>query len=452
MKPRILLAATASAIALATAPAAHAAGWTLVTAPGGGSTDQVSAVRTSDGVLHVAWKKGGDIFHTAIAADGKLRATSPVVSGWASTSDPALTAVPGGLRALWGGIRTNDTTDPNQDLNTALSTDGGATWALQPGTIIPIGAQAYASDTSATTLPNGTTLESWFGTAGTWVHAGIDPATPNFNFQAPLGGYGNDPGIAADGSGGAMLAWFSGSPGPAGILAQGVNGDGSPAGSPQTMPGTTVMVGGPRLSRTPIVARPNNGGYYIVHGVGYPTASKVHVWRVGSASTTLLDTVRSSPDTAVASDAKGRLWAVWTDNEFGDEHVIAARSNPAATRFGAPVDAGAVKSAHSTYSVDASAVGGGLDVLAVFGVNDDSTASTYVTRVLPGLTLTAKRRSGKVTFTVTDAGDPVKGATVKAGGKSDKTDAKGHAVLALKGKPAARATATGFEPATLKLK
>jgi hypothetical protein len=90
--------------------------------------------------------------------------------------------------------------------------------------------------------------------------------------------------------------------------------------------------------------------------------------------------------------------------------------------------------------------------MAVFGVNDDSSAATYLTRILPGLTLTAKKKSGKVTFTVTDAGDPVKGATVKAGGKSDKTDAKGRAVLTLKGKPAAQATATGYTPATLKLK
>jgi hypothetical protein len=249
-----------------------------------------------------------------------------------------------------------------------------------------------------------------------------------------------------------MLAWFSGSPGPAGILAQRVNADGSAAGSPQTMPGTTVMVGGPSLSRTPIVSRPKNGGYYIVSGVGYPTASKVRIWRVGSSSTTLLDTVRSTPETAVATDSKGRVWAVWTDDEFGDEHVIAARSNPAATRFGAPVDAGAAKKAHSTFSVDASAVAGGLDVMAAFAVNDDSTASTFLTRILPGLTLTAKKHSGKVTFTVADAGDPVKGATVKAGGKSAKTDSKGRAVLAIKGKVTAQASAKGYEPAILKLK
>ena len=58
-----------------------------------------------------------------------------------------------------------------------------------------------------------------------------------------------------------------------------------------------------------------------------------------------------------------------------------------------------------------------------------------------------------MTFTVTDAGDPVKGATVKAGGKSGKTDTKGQRRSStLKGKTASRATATGYEPAMLKAK
>jgi hypothetical protein len=430
----------------AAAPGAQAAGWKQVTAPGGSNIDQVSPVRTGDGVLHLAWKKDGDIFHTAIGPDGKLRATSPIVTGWAGTSDPALTVVPGGLRAIWGGIRTTEATETNQDQNTAFSSDGGATWALQVGSTIPIGAQAYASDTSATTLPNGTTYETWFGTAGTWVHAGLDPATPSFNYQAE--GYGNDPNLASDASGAAMLAWFSDKP--PGILVQPVGADGAPGGAALTMPGTQVMVGGPELSRTPIVARPKSGGFYVARGVGYPTSDEVRVWRVGSPSTTLLATSRNSAETAISSDSKGRLWVAWTDSEFGDQHVMVARSNPAATRFGAAVDAGAVKGAHSTYTLDISGTSSGADVLAVFGASDDSSASTYVTRVLPGLTLAGKRSKDRVTFTVTDAGDPVKGATVKAGGKSGKTDAKGRVVLTLKSKSASRATAGGYEPASLK--
>ena len=148
------------------------------------------------------------------------------------------------------------------------------------------------------------------------------------------------------------------------------------------------------------------------------------MWRVGSPSTTLLDTTRSSAETAISTDSKGRLWVAWTDAEGGDEHVLVARSNAAATQFGAAVDAGAVKGAQSTFTLDLSATSSGADLFAVFGINDQPSASTYVIRVLPGLSLAAKRVQAQVTFTVTDAGDPVKGATVKAGGKSGKTNAR----------------------------
>src|SRR4051794_31275663 len=113
----------AIALLLALAPGAQAAGWKQLTASGGSNIDQVAPVRTSDGVLHVAWKKDGDVFHTAVGPDGRIRATSPIATGWASTSDPALTVVPGGLRAFWGGIRTTEATGTNQDQNTAFSAD-----------------------------------------------------------------------------------------------------------------------------------------------------------------------------------------------------------------------------------------------------------------------------------------------------------------------------------------
>ena len=87
-------------------------------------------------------------------------------------------------------------------------------------------------------------------------------------------------------------------------------------------------------------------------------------------------------------------------------------------------------------------------MLGNFNVGISSTsASTYHRRVLPGLALAAspaKLRKGRTTtvrFTVRDAGDPVKGATVKAGGKSGTTDSKGRVELDLPGK-AVTATAT----------
>src|SRR5215218_3281838 len=242
----------AAALALVAAPisVAEAAAWRQVTASGGASIDQVGLVRTSDGVLHVAWHKGGDLLHTAIGRRGKVGATSPIQSGWTGHMDAALTAVPGGIRVFWGAIRTTDPNDPNRDLNTALSTDGGTSWQLTPGSIIPLGAQAYGSDASATTLPNGTVVQAWAGTLGTWVHSGLDPATPNFDFQGPLGPYGYGPGIASDAGGRAMMAWFSSAAGKLGVVVQGVNADGSPFGPAKTMPGSQVMQGGGTVSKT----------------------------------------------------------------------------------------------------------------------------------------------------------------------------------------------------------
>jgi hypothetical protein len=209
------------------------------------------------------------------------------------------------------------------------------------------------------------------------------------------------------------------------------------------------MIGGGTVSKTPIVARANNGGFYVVYALGYPTSNHVRVWRVGG-STTLLDRTAANSQTTLAADAKGRIWAVWSDGTFGEPRVLAARSNPEATRFGAVVDAGSVKGAHSTYSVDASATDRALDILALFGTGNESGGATYHARIKPGLTLKARKSGKRITFTVTDAGDPVRNARVKAGG-SGRTNAKGRVTLALR-RGTATATASGYEPAKLRVR
>jgi hypothetical protein len=449
----VTIAVAVAALFAACPASAGADTWKQVTASGGTNIDEVSHVRTPDGVLHVAWHKGGDLNHTVILANGKLGATAPIQTGWAGDEDPAIVAVPGGLRVFWGGIRSTEPTETNQDMNTAFSPDGGTTWQLTTGSIIPLGAQSYGSDASATTLPNGTTLQAWAGTLGTWVHAGLDPATPNTDYQAALAGCcGYNPGLATSAAGNTMMAWFSNATDHTGVFAQAVNASGGPAGAAMTMPGTQNMSGSEQLSRTPIVARAKNGGFYVAYAVGYPTADKVRLWKVGSASTTLVASVGNGSMATLAADPKGRLWAVWREGQFGSVHVMAARSDKDVGTFGAPVDAGAVKNASTAYSLDASATATSLDVLALFGVGTEPGGATYTTRVLPGLTLRAKRSKDRVTFSVTDAGDPVKGAKVKAGGKSDTTDSNGRTTLTLKSKATAVATAAGYTAATLKVK
>jgi hypothetical protein len=425
---------------------AGAAPWKRVTTPDGSSVDQVGLARTADGVLHLAWHhptgpNTEDLNHTVISRAGRIGATTPIQTGWTGFTNTALVVEPGGLRAFWGGFRTTDTNDPQRETNTALSADGGATWALQPGQVNPGGAQSYASSHAAAVRADGSTLQAFAGTLGTWVHAGLTPATPNVNYMEGLQ-YGNDPNIATDAGDRTVMAWYSNATGRLGVLAQDVNPDGSPGAGPVTMPGTDAMNVG-MLGRTPLAARVG-GGFY----TAYPTPGGVRVWRVGAGSAPVLDGIDNSPAAAVAAAADGRIWVLWTEG-FGDPDVLARRSNKSATRFGATVNAGHPRDAMQAYKLDASAAGGALDVLANFNMGTTTDAVTSYRRLRPGLTLQAepvRLRRGEPTdvrFRVLDAGDPVSGARVRAAGRSGTTDGRGRVTLTLRSRTAVTARATG---------
>lgn len=436
---------------------ASAAPWKRLTTPDGSSTDQVGLARTGDGVLHVAWHhptgpNTEDLNHTVITRAGRIGATSPIQSGWTGFTNTALVVEPGGLRAFWGGFRTTDSSDPQRETNTALSPDGGASWALQPGQVNPSGAQSYGSSHAATVRGDGSTMQAFAGTLGTWVHAGLSPATPNINFMAGRQ-YGNDPNLATDATNRTVMAWYSNATGLLGVLAQDVNADGSPGPGPLTMPGTGAMNVG-MLSRTPLVAR-RGGGFY----VAYPTPGGVRVWRVGASRAPVVARIDNSPAVAIAAAGGGRIWVLWTKG-FGDPDVLARRSNKGATTLGATVNAGHPQNAMQAYQLDANAAGNTLDVLANFNIGSASDAVTSYRRLKPGLTLKAspgRLRKGKPTevrFTVRDAGDAVRGARVKVGGRSGTTNSKGRVRLTLRSRRAvrAKATRTGYTAATKRLR
>jgi hypothetical protein len=464
----VKLGAATSAIGLALLPAAAnaASPWHQITASNGANTDQVGLLRTADGTLHVGWyiRTGGnsyDLRHTSISADGAVQATTSIVSGWASLNNPTLVTAPGGtLQVFFGGIHTTAFDDPNQDLNTATSGDGGATWAVQPGDVAAPGAAAYGSPIAATTVGGGLTpYETWFGTLGVWVHAGQSSATPNFNYQS-FGCCGYDSNIASNSGGTTMLAWFSNASGHLGVYAEQVASDGSPVGAPLNMPGTSNM-SVMELGRTPLVARPS-GDFYIAYATGYPALNTIRLWRVGTSSATTISRIPSNggePTATAAAAPDGRLWVIWKRDINGRPHIFVVRSNRGLTRFGAVVDAGAAPGAFSAYRVDGNALVSALDLFASFSIGTGPSVATWYRRVLPGLTLTAapstlhRGRSTRVTFAVTDAGDPLNGARVRAAGLSAATNSKGKATLELTAQHSLKATATraGYVPGTTRI-
>ena len=460
MKPRAAVL-TALLAALAAAPTATAAPWKQVTAENGSGIDQVGLARTPDGVLHLAWHhptgrpNSEDLLHTAITRDGRLAAPTPIESDWTGFSNPALVVVPDGLRAFWGGFRTTDSNDPQQEISSSLSRDGGASWTLDPkGPVNPGGGQSYASPISAT-VRDGTPIQAWAGTLGTWVHVGLSPGTDNHNYMA-MKQYGNDPNLVTDDRGRTWMAWYSNDSSMLGVQAQEVGAGGEPTGPRRTMPGTTEMNIG-MIGRTPFVAR-SGGGVY----VAYPTDTdmdEVRVWRVGARNAPVVTKKQGSGPVTIADGGGGRLWAIWDDRGGLSASISASRSNRGATVWGEEVKIGRPRGTLQAYRLDASALGSSLDVLGVFNLGTTTNASTFHRRLLPGLSLSAdparlrRGRTTSVRFTVRDAGAPVSGARVRAGGASGTTNRRGRVELDLPGRTVrAAATKAGYTKDTKRLR
>ncbi len=260
----------------------------------------------------------------------------------------------------------------------------------QPGTSGASGA------VSAVMLPGGGILQAW--TEGDRVRVG-----PSDH------GAGADPALTVG-----AAAWTTAE----GVRVQTIREDGAPDGEASTMPDGA--------GRPSIVAR--DGEVFVAAGPA--------VWRVGSRSTLPLEGAVLS---TLSADARGRVWAAWSD----DSRVYAARSNRDVSEFGAPVDLGAL----SASSLAVNATNSAAHVLAA------ANGVSYLRRTLPGLSLAERHRREIFTFSVTDAGDPVRGAVVKVGGRSGKTDRNGRVTLRVSDRKL-RVTATlkGYEKARLTLK
>jgi hypothetical protein len=458
---------------LVAAPAAQAGSpgeWTRLGEANLRNIDQVTLARTPDGVLHAAWTvpaaNNDTLVHTSIQANGTAAAPNEIQTGWAGiTSVPDLVATPSGLEVFFGGIRTINSGETNDNLNLATAGPDGGSWTLVPGNIVK-GDSAYASDIGAALLSDGTPLESWGGTgSGVFVHRGLEQNTPNFPVQSQLGGCcGYSPDIAVDTkSGSAFVVWYSNATDKFGVFAQSLDpATGTPSGAPVQMPGSTTLFNGQpnssqMLARTPIAARAG-GGVYVAYPGGYPTTNQVRLWRIADSRSAVLATSKSDHIAGLSADRAGRLWVFWVERSTNE--VFARRSNTSATSFGPSVKVKAPAGQQSAFKIDGNAQDGALDVVVLFGDAAGKQAQWH-TQFFPGLAVKASpskvngAKSTAVKFSVTDP-DPVKGAKVSAGGKSATTDAKGHATINLgptkKKKLTATAGKSGYTNGSTKIK
>src|SRR5215831_9135767 len=473
----IALTALATAGALfpgaAQAPGARTAAvpkWTKISTDTSLGIASAGLYRTADGLLHVAWARHDtgsySLNYSTVGPNAMLEGTGTIVKGWTGVSFyPRLVAGPsGGIRAVFTGA--NGVSGSPYNIGTmysAVSSAAGTTWALVKGsmsqsTFIP------ATDTSATTQSTVTPVASWPGGSGVAFHVGTDPSTPATKPDgtvAVTSGSGTVVGttLAREIDGSVWVAWFTAS----GATDQGYWVDKiTPAQTAKTeAPGSGSTSGSNNQPHQSVAfAAGAKGGGYLAYCVATTTIGCAHIalWKVGAAKATTVpgSTTQHAAHVAIAAAPGGHLWVLWYDTSQNKIHVI--RSNAAVTKFGPGQTIAAPPSTSELDGLQAEGSQGPLDVVALsLQTTAGTTPAYWDIQLLPKLTLTGSPATvapGKVvTFTVTDVGDPVAGATVTFLGKNATANSSGVATVTVPtgtaaGSYKATAAKTGYTSAT----
>lgn len=436
-------AATISAAVVAgvllTAPAASAASWIRVTnEPQPHNTSEVGLERTADGVLHVLWPRDSgaseQVMHSAISASGKTVSGPHQVATTPNALNPGVDLVAGpggGLRAFFAGVFPSISNDA---MRTATAGSAGTVWSVHAAASQLLGpTNASAGSGIGAVDANGTPWSAWGDSSpgGGGFHAGINPANPDLPFSPSC--CERDPNLAVDGSSGLVaVGWNRLNPG--GSVLQVLVPFISPV---ENAPGSGAVW---LQQRVGLTGRIGAGGIYAAYGSGSNQFNaRPALWRVGAAGAKVIKTSRDAEHTTLAAAPGGRLWVAWEAKDHGNR-ILATRTNPAATKFGAIVATKPPKGTDAIHRLNVEGSRGYLDLVALVdrGGND---IAHWTARLRPGLTLAAKPKrveaGKKVVFRVSDAGAPVKGAEVELslGGEhpAKQTNAKGKATIKVPG-------------------
>ena len=125
-----------------------------------------------------------------------------------------------------------------------------------------------------------------------------------------------------------------------------------------------------QTSKVAVTGRPKGTGVFVAYPTGYPSTTKVRLWKLTPTKTTSLVVASGSAEknqATVAAGADGRIWVAWSQYSGGHERVCVRRSNLAATKFGATKSYATPKGYLSVYHLAAAVRGGKLNVFAQLG-------------------------------------------------------------------------------------
>jgi hypothetical protein len=408
--------------------------------------------------LQVLWPQqaspGKQGYVTALLdAAGRLTGgPAPVFGDWdAVTKNPTLLSL-GGQRFLsFSGL------NPGRSGAQYYATSGdGLAWSVSSGSMSETQA-AYASYGSDAIDNAGTPV--WVGNAGTtsgirW-HVGtsdVNPAPAGTDQQLLLGGCcAYNAAAARDEATGAVYASFysnSSATTEEGIqIGQILPTQGAFSQAPGSVTTNDYGTNSTDPDQQVAMAARAGGGVYVAYKVGYPSTTSIRILRVDTGATLDFPVSGNVRSVSMGADPAGRIWVVWNQ----DNRMRAVHTNRAGTVLGSIGSWGAPRGTDTMWKTTTAGSEGGADVVVT--ATTSSAINVWHTQIRRTLTVTADpstvRRGGRVTFRVTDAGDPVAGAAVRFGNRTGRTNAAGKATITAPGsRGAARATARkdGYNP------
>ena len=330
-------------------------------------------------------------------------------------------------------------------------------WSLSNNCTNPVGgATEGTSGTLAAAWPGG-----WSTGHGVLYRVGVSSSIPasGADQHIPLSGPATafKTGVASDvsGKGHFDVAWTRGFSTPArgdGFYVKDVTAGTAAMKAPGTGTNSVNHMSG--FGNLAIANTNTHAGVFIAYCSNRSTCT-VQLWRVGAKRAIGVPHSKGGANPAVSAGPAGRLWVAWY-NESTNK-VSVTRTNKRDTHFG-PVRT------YPTHCAEHGLVGlsggksGRLDVAlqcvnsAKLHLEDFATQVMVPLSLTPGRTSVRNIKAHHLTFTVTDAGDPVPRARVFVAGHRARTNAAGKATITLArgvkpGHYRVKATARGYRPA-----
>ena len=426
-----------------TSPSRGGAGsiWARVNA-GTNSTNQIGAqlglARTADGILHVVWdrsssstKGGSAILQTRISPAGKILGSSTLATGWADLSGGnAVVVMPDKTLRLF--VSGEYSPSSGGGINMLTAPANGDIFTRDP--LIAWGGDfAAGSPFIGATVSNGQVVTAWDGfyNVGTAPAAGY-PSVRLFMSEAQVltdakTGAVVFSGITGLGKGGVYVKQVLPHSGPGVLLASGMNTNSGASGATARIgAGGVYVVTADATAKVLALTRYGGGTVVVAHGAGYLYAN-------------------------VFPAPSGRLWVAWYPGTGND--LFVTRSSTDMAKFEPvqtlPLPAGSQLNDNALYGESSA---GPLDLFASQTIG--TTSGFLFTHVLPALSVSSvevpvtsnmgKRLGHEIKLSVTDAGDPIAGATVTLGREHLRTDAEGVAQLFYPASPASHVAKLGF--------